>query len=286
MFARLDVRVGRGFVALPPPAGLAGASSWIWISGREPSSAHFLGNDSQSAGLAVAHRRYAAAGRWCRGVCRACQGEDWTAPHVPCRRSRGSNRCSHGRPDTATSEPPLAIVVESESELATDDLRELHRLSWNFSHAPTVITIEPTLLRVWSCCEHPDTDREIEDYQVECLAASDLGSDQSNELQAGAARALHWINLVSGQFFADHSPRFDRDGRADQMLLGNLRYMRLELQRCGLKDDDVCHDLLARVIFVQFLFHRKDHNGKPALTEAKLSSLQREGVLEKRHASI
>ena len=189
-------------------------------------------------------------------------------------------------PDTATSDPPLAIVVESVSELALDDLRELHRLSWNFSHAPTVITIEPALLRVWSCCEPPDADREIEDYQVQRLAASDLGGDQSNELQASAARALHWINLVSGQFFADHSPRFDRDGRADQMLLGNLRDMRMELQRCGLEDDDVCHDLLARVIFVQFLFHRKDYNGKPALTEAKLSGLQQEGVLKKRHASF
>lgn len=189
-------------------------------------------------------------------------------------------------PDTATSDPPLAIVVESESELATDDLRELQRLSWNFSHAPTVITIEPALLRVWTCCEPPDSDREIKDYQVECLAASDLVTDRSDELQAGAARALHWINLVSGQFFKDHSQRFDRDGRADQMLLGNLRHMRKKLKGSGLKDDDVCHDLLARVIFVQFLFHRKDQFGNPALTEAKLSSLQGEGVLEKRHASF
>ena len=189
-------------------------------------------------------------------------------------------------PNASTSDPPLAIVVALASELAEDVLRELHRLSWNFSHAPTVITIEPTLLRVWSCCEPPDDDRAVDAYQVERLAARELDTDRPDDLQAGAARALHWINLVSGQFFAEHSSRFNRDGRADQMLLGNLRFLRERLQDSGLDDDDVCHDLLARVIFLQFLFHRKDQNGNPALTGTKLAGLQREGILRHCHASI
>ena len=189
-------------------------------------------------------------------------------------------------PNGATSEPPVAIVAEFQSEVRADTLRELHRLSWNFSHSPTVITIEPALLRVWSCCEAPDPDRPIDQYLVEKLPAEYLDGRPTDGLEARATRALHWINLVSGQFFAEHSHRFNRDGRADQMLLGNLRYIREELANRGLQDDDTCHDLLARVIFVQFLFHRKDQDGNPALTESVLLRLQQERILKNRHSSF
>lgn len=189
-------------------------------------------------------------------------------------------------PYASTSERPLAIVAELDSAIDVQNLRELHRLSWNFSHAPTVITIEPTLLRVWSCCEAPDPERDIDNYLVESLTAEDLEVEQSDQLQAHAARSLHWINLVSGLFFAKHSSRFDRDGRADQMLLRNLRYIREELKSNGLTNDDICHDLLARVIFVQFLFHRKDQAGNPALTVAKLHRLHKDGILENTHSSL
>ena len=189
-------------------------------------------------------------------------------------------------PEASTSEPPLAIVAEFTSEVDAESLRELHRLSWNFSHAPTVITIEPTLLRVWSCCEIPDPRRHIDSYLVRSLPAKFLEIEQSDDLEVQAAHALHWINLVSGQFFAENSPRFDRDGRADQMLLGNLRYIRDELGRRGLVNDDICHDLLARVIFVQFLFDRKDQDGKAAMTVRRLHRLQKEGILKYIHSSF
>ena len=189
-------------------------------------------------------------------------------------------------PKGTTSEPPVAIVAEFQSEVRADTLRELHRLSWNFSHSPTVITIEPALLRVWSCCEAPDPDRPIDQYLVEKLPAEYLDGGPTDGLEARATRALHWINLVSGQFFAEHSHRFNRGGRADQMLLENLRYIREELANRGLDDEDTCHDLLARVIFVQFLFDRKDPDGKPALTESVLLRLHQEGTLQNCHSSF
>jgi hypothetical protein len=181
----------------------------------------------------------------------------------------------------ATSEPPLAIVAQFEGEVSDDTLRELHRLSWNFSHAPTLVTLEPALMRVWSCCEAPDPNQGLSDYLVQSMTAGQLRGDDGGEVEARAARALHWINLVSGQFFVEHAGRFDRDGRADQMLLGNLRQIRQILADQGLVDDDVCHDLLARVIFVQFLFDRKDSDGNAALSVAKLHRLQKEGILHK-----
>jgi hypothetical protein len=189
-------------------------------------------------------------------------------------------------PDASTSEPPLAIVAEFHSSISDETLRELHRLSWNFSHAPTLITIEPALLRVWSCCEAPDSKRNIDTYLVQSLASGQMEIEQADDLETRAALALHWINLVSGQFFAEHSARFNRDGRADQMLLSNLRYIRERLADQGLVNDDICHDLLARVIFVQFLFDRKDQDGNPALTVARLHRLQKERILLKTHSSF
>ena len=61
-------------------------------------------------------------------------------------------------PDGRTSEPPVAIIAEFHAEVPPDTLRELHRLAWNFSHSPTVITIEPELLRA---AESRPADREI-----------------------------------------------------------------------------------------------------------------------------
>jgi len=185
-----------------------------------------------------------------------------------------------------TTEPPIAVVVDFRREAKDETLRELHRLSWNFSHCPTLITIEPGLLRVWSCCESPDATRDFEEFLVHEIEARDLSDNNNIVLENSAARALHWVNLVSGDFFAKYPDRFSRDGRADQMLLGNLRHIRKELIDHGLVDDDVCHDLLARIIFVQFLFDRKDSDGAAALTPLKLARLHAEGVLSSRHKSL
>lgn len=188
--------------------------------------------------------------------------------------------------EAATSEPPLAIVAEFATPVTEEVLRELHRLAWNFSHAPTLVTIEPTILKVWTCCEAPDPERNLETYVVQDLAATAFAPGGPSPLEIQAARALHWINLVSGHFFMANAPRFHRDGRADQMLLGNLRHIREVLAAQGLTDDDICHDLLARIIFVQFLFDRKDQDGKAALTPATLQRLQKEKVLAASHQSF
>lgn len=186
----------------------------------------------------------------------------------------------------AASEPPLSIVVEFPRHVSDTTLRELQRLSWNFSHSPAVITIEPDLLRIWTCCEPPDPKRPLSAFLVQALRERELDEAKGPSLDQRAARALHWVNLASGEFFREHAPRFGRDGRADQMLLVNLQHIRYKLREAGLNDDDICHDLLARVVFVQFLFDRKDTEGKQALTPAKLEQLHEHGVLHRRHDNL
>lgn len=189
-------------------------------------------------------------------------------------------------PGGANTDPPLAIVVEFKRAASERTLRELQRLAWNFSHSPAVITIEPTLLRVWSCCEAPDFSRSVTSYVVHEVSQADFAAGGELPLEHLAVRALHWINLASGDFFRERASRFSRDGRADQMLLSNLRSIRERLENEGLTNDDVCHDLLARIIFVQFLFDRKDSDGNAALTPTKLSRLHSEGVLKRAHQNF
>lgn len=186
----------------------------------------------------------------------------------------------------AVTEAPIAIVAEFGGRANDTVLRELQRLAWNFSHSPTVVTVEQGLLRVWTCCEPPDDSRPVGDYVVHKLSDIDLADDWPAHIAQRATQVLHWVNLVSGQFFREHSDRFNRDQRADQMLLGNLRYLRKMLQEAGLTDNDVCHDLLARIVFIQFLFDRKDSKGNAALNHNKLSSLHEEGILKAEHTNF
>jgi hypothetical protein len=185
-------------------------------------------------------------------------------------------------PDSSDSVPPLAVVCEFGRQVSAQTLCEMQKLAWNFSRCPMLVTVEPHLLRVWTCCEPPGN-RLITDFVVKEVPTAGLAKATMTNRSAEATQALHWVNLVSGQFFKENAPRFHREQRADQMLLENLRFVRQQLHDIGLTNDDVCHDLLARIIFIQFLFHRKDSSGTAALNPAKLEWLHDQNILQDEH---
>lgn len=189
-------------------------------------------------------------------------------------------------PDSSTqdTESPLAVVCEFQRQVSEQTLRDMQRLAWNFSRCPMLVTVEPHILRAWTCCEPPSS-RLITAFVIHELPTDTLASTSKTSASA-AALALHWVNLVSGQFFKENEARFRRDQRADQMLLENLRFVRVRLRETGLDNDDVCHDLLARIIFIQFLFDRKDSSGNAALNPDKLEWLNGQGVLKAKHESF
>jgi N-6 DNA Methylase len=184
-------------------------------------------------------------------------------------------------PNSSDTASPLAVVCEFQQAVSDKTLRDLQGLAWNFSRSPMLVTVEPHQLRAWTCCE-PPTDQLLPNTAIHQFQSSDLTSGISQR----ATQVLHWINLVSGQFFKDNSDRFRRDQRADQMLLENLSHVRQELHEKGLNNDDVCHDLLARIIFIQFLFDRKDSSGNSALNENRLERLHEKGVLKTKHSNF
>ncbi len=194
-------------------------------------------------------------------------------------------------PHGDSMEAPIAVVCEFQQQASQDVLRHAHNLAWNFAQTPMLVTVEPTVVRAWSCCEAPEDKSSLLASRAVGpeLRLPDSGRGFASDQ---AARAFHWIELVSGRFFVTHEDRFQRDGRADRLMLANLKTLRDRL--CNDKEDpsedalskDVCHDLLARLIFVQFLFHRKDNAGIAALHEGVLEKWSDEGVLSKKYATL
>lgn len=180
------------------------------------------------------------------------------------------------------TEAPIAIVCDFPRPISESTLRETYKLAWSFSRSPSLITTEPDRLRVWTCYEEPPTESELL-APVDEISRRELEASLSQ--QAAETLRLHWAELVSGQFFQDHQKRFQRSKSADQMLLNNLKSVRQQLKKLRL-DYNTIHDLLARIIFIQFLFDRKDSQGHPALNSEFLDHLYEIGELSSRYNGL
>ena len=188
--------------------------------------------------------------------------------------------------DTAASDLPLAVVCRFEFIASATMLAEAHRLAWNFCHAPILITIDPVELRSWSCFVPPTIALD----QIDPSAASldihlRLGFEHSASDRAAAS--LHWVSLIAGEAERLHPKLFDPGGRADRLLLKNLKEVRTQL----ITGEDAlpvdhAHDLIARIMFVQFLFDRRDSSGYAALDADRLALLARDSVLASVHPDL
>ena len=188
-------------------------------------------------------------------------------------------------PYSQATQAPIAVVCEFGSEVPPPVLALAHRLAWNFARTPLLVTIEPHLVRAWTCCEPPADEPSLLEPASGEIREAELDLRAKLTPSEQAAHALHWVRLASGDFFQRFPERFRRDGRADRILLKELTGVRRRLQRQGL-DDDTIHDLLARVVFVQFLFDRKDADGRPALNSSLLAGLHEDGVLRSEHQGL
>ena len=177
-----------------------------------------------------------------------------------------------GNPQGDETEAPIAVICDFKKAISQKTLWETHRLAWNFSHAPLLIAVEPHSLRAFSCCEPPATESEVLEPVTEVTRKQIQG-------QAAKSLHLHWASLVSGQFFQKRDRRFQRRYAADNLLLSNLKSVRAQLAEISNLDYETIHDLLARIIFIQFLCDRKDSQGKPALSAALLDNLYENGEL-------
>ena len=185
-------------------------------------------------------------------------------------------------PNSDSSEVPLALVCEFPRAASNDVLDLVHKLAWNLSRTALLITLEPHQLIAWSCHQDPtkgDQRRICELPEVNGFKPTD------SPVQRQVRDLLHWVNLITHRAQSEQPKKFPADGRADALLLKNLRYVRGELRAHGLAQDH-CHDLLARVIFTQFLFHRKDSKGEAFFSPAKMRRLHEDKVLSRYHEDL
>lgn len=186
-------------------------------------------------------------------------------------------------PNSDATEVPIAIICEFPNGANQEALKEAHRLAWNFCRTALLITLEPHCLLAWSCWLDPQQEDESPQVQ-ELRELPKAPGGTPTALQASARDLLHWTSLITGTFLRQKPKKFRTEGRADSLLLENLKVVRQELMSLGLNREN-CHDLLARIIFTQFLFHRKDSDGK-AFLDDKLLDGRCDGELRQVHASL
>ena len=185
-------------------------------------------------------------------------------------------------PLSASTAAPLAVICQFPRGARPEALREAHRLAWNFSRTALLVTLEPHRLMAWSCFQDPG---QTEDLRRVCeLTTPDGALPRGTREQWQVRELLHWVSLVTGSFLRQRPEHFPAEGRADLLLLKNLRYVRRSLIDLGL-DRKICHDLLARIIFTQFLFHRKDSAGNPFLSKTMLTK-RCEGALKRQYHGL
>lgn len=184
-------------------------------------------------------------------------------------------------PNSDSSEAPLALVCEFPRAVTNEILDLVHRLAWNFSRTALLVTLEPHQLIAWSCYQDPtQKERRI------CELPTPNGFERTGSHEQRVVRdLLHWVNLITHRAQQERPKQFPADGRADALLLKNLRYVRGELLKMGLPKVH-CHDLLARVIFAQFLFDRKDSDGTAFFSPNKMRRLHDDGTLSKVHYNL
>jgi hypothetical protein len=185
-------------------------------------------------------------------------------------------------PSSESTEAPLAVVCEFPRAAGTEVLDLAHKLAWNFSRTALLVTLEPHQMIAWSCYLDPTKGGQRRVCEMPTTKGlSSVGTPEQRRLRD----LLHWVNLITHRAQNVQHDKFPADGRADTLLLKNLRYVRGELLGMGLAQDH-CHDLLARIIFTQFLFHRKDSGGHAFFSKQKMKRLHDDGVLSKAHNDL
>jgi hypothetical protein len=148
-----------------------------------------------------------------------------------------------------------------------------------------LVTVDPYIVRAWSLSHRPESNRNAPPAAAEIQSAKvSLQSYDSNIIK-NTNHVLNWLNLLSGQFFREHATYFQAQNRADVVLLDNLCFVREKLLKDGLPERTV-NSILARLVFIQFLFDRKDKNGTSVFSEEELFNLYSNNILQNKHKNL
>lgn len=183
----------------------------------------------------------------------------------------------------------LAIVCEFARHPGLATFKEAHALAWNLCEGEQIIFLvaDQRMIQGWSCLVPPSQWEDALLGEETSLEPNvDVLSPQHQVL-----RAFQWVNLAGGYLQEKLSAKFNPELRADRLLVKNLREVRRVLINWEIEPEhalsrETCHSLLARLIFVQYLFQRTDSQGRAFLDSGVLAKLVGQGVLSQQHSSL
>lgn len=183
----------------------------------------------------------------------------------------------------------LAIVCEFSRHPGIEVFKEAHALAWNLCEGEQIIFLvaDQRMIQGWSCLVPPSKWESAVLGESATIGTAEL-SESANEQ---VLRAFYWVNLAGGYFRQKFAKKFNAKNRADRLLVDNLRAVRKVLLNWEAEPDhrlsrETCHSLLARLIFVQYLFQRTDSQGKAFLDQAVLAKLANQEVLSQEYVSL
>jgi len=192
---------------------------------------------------------------------------------------------------TTSKTRSLALVCEFSETPRDETLQKAHELAWNLCEGEQIIFIcsDERSIQAWSTLvTAAEWEKAILGEKV--FFTTNSKSSENCE-QNHLLRSFHWINLVNDSFAQDYPEKFQPENRADRLLVENLKQVRRHLldwpEAPKFKlSKECCHNLLARLIFIQYLFQRTDSNGRAFLSASVMEKLANDQILSKAYTTL
>lgn len=143
---------------------------------------------------------------------------------------------------------------------AQEEIREIHRLSWNMGQAPLLFIVLPDAVLVYNNLVPPSLEDERAGLIEELKGFSQIESVRRR------LKNYERAELETGSYWRKNAKKFRTDNNIFNSLLKNLDYMRRKLISSELPTN-VVHSILVRSIFIRYLEDRRDAQGSNVFPE-------------------
>ena len=152
----------------------------------------------------------------------------------------------------------------------SEQIAELHKLSWNFGQAPLLFVVLPDTVLVYNNLEPPTSTGPAAGLDDRAGLITDLNIFSELEEDRARIREYERRQIETGDYWRRHAPQFNAEKGVFRMLLNNLDFMRSKLLQDRLRPEFV-HAILIRSIFTKYLEDRRDTQGHNVFPEGFFS---------------
>lgn len=137
------------------------------------------------------------------------------------------------------NEPFILFFEINNSKNEQEEIKKIHKNSWNFNQAPIIIILTETDLTFYNAFDFDKKEFKLSKF-----------------IDENESSVLSFSNIHSGKFLETHSNIFKSNKRANELLLNHIKTYRDSLIESGLSEL-IANTLIARMIFLRYLQDRK-----------------------------